>query len=99
MEKKINSFKRLYLLGFIVVLIFGSLIFLIGNQIYIKIRPKNNVPQIENNAVDTIVKEKIVEKIKVDTVYFERKPKVIEKPKIIDTTVSNPSLSVNQSQN
>jgi len=90
MTKKVNSFKRLYLLGFIVVLVFGSLIFLIGNQIYLKIRPKNNEPIAEKNTVDTVIKEKIVEKIKIDTVYFERKPKMVEKPKIPDTTISNP---------
>lgn len=90
MTKKVNSFKRLYLLGFIVVLVFGSLLFLIGNQIYLKIKPKNNEPIIEKNVVDTIIKEKIVEKIKVDTVYFEKKPKAVEKPKITDTTILNP---------
>jgi len=90
MTKKVNSFKRLYLLGFIVVLVFGFFIFLIGNQIYLKVRPINNEPKIEKNMVDTIVKEKIVEKIKVDTIYFERKPKVVEKPKTLDTTILNP---------
>lgn len=90
MSKKLNSFKRLYILGFIVVLIIGSLIFLVGNQVYLKIKPKKNEPYTEKNIVDTVIKEKIVEKIKVDTVYFERRPKVVETSKIIDTTISNP---------
>ena len=94
-----NSFKKLYLMGFTFVLIIMVSIIAIVMGIY---NSSKNNSEHEDTAYqpillhDTIIHERSVEKIIKDTVkiYIPAKPKVEKK----DTSTVLPSSSSNQSQ-
>lgn len=96
---KMNSYKKLYLTGFLfVVIIAVCLVYsiLYVSKMYFKRTQSNDITLDSLSATpDTVYQEKIVEKIKRDTlkIYVYPKPK-IEK----DTSTSSLSSSSTQSQ-
>lgn len=96
---KMSSYKKLYLTGFVfVVIISFCLVYsiLYVSKMYFKRTQSNDITLDSLSATpDTVYQEKIVEKIKRDTlkIYVYPKPK-IEK----DTSTSSPSSSSTQSQ-
>lgn len=96
---KMNSYKKLYLTGFIFV---GFITLCLVFSIYHATKFYDNklkTKKLENKNVlyitDTIYIEKPVEKLKTDTVYIYPKPKVKVKT---DSTTSSPSPFSIQSQ-
>jgi len=99
---KISSYKKLYYVGFVFLLIIVSLLvyslaYISKQYNWIHKDSSDKFSDTTLNQPDTIYQEKIVEKVMIDTVkiYVPVKPKV----EVKDTT-TNPPLSVSsQSQN
>ena len=99
---KISSYKKLYYVGFSFLFIFitimiYSLLFFFKQCNWNRKNSSNKITDTLSNKTDTVYQDKIVERLRVDTlkVYIPIKPKVEQK----DTT-KVPSLTTsNQSQN
>ena len=99
---KISSYKKLYYVGFtflfiIMSLLVYSLVFISKQYNWIHVDKKTENIDTYYQQPDTIFKEKIVEKIVVDTfkLYIPVKPKVVVK----DTSITPPLSVSSQSQN